>query len=186
MKNFTLLILAITTSVICASVNADEKIKANEWVKGPIFTDYGPVYSVENRDIALEKGFKYKVFFNISQAAKGPSDLNRHIESVARFINMHALNGVELKDMDIAVVLKGAASRDALNHTAYQDKYLDDNPTLELIEQLHSKGVKFYICGQSLFFQKGTKKDLAPQVQLALSAMTMATVLQSQGYLLVP
>ncbi len=155
-------------------------------VKGPVFSQYGPVFKVMESDVPLIKDFKYKVFFSISQSSQDTSSRNGRIESVARFINMHAMNGVKLENMDISVVLLGGATRDAFSQEAYQERFLDDNPTLDLIEQLHAKGVKFYLCGQSLYFQKAKKSDLAPQVNLALSAMTMSTMLQAQGYSLIP
>lgn len=166
----------------CFYLSADT-LKAT---KGPIFTEYGPVFKVPDRDTNLVKDFKYKVLFDISQAAKNTFNLNRRIESVARFINMHAMNGVKLANMEIAVVLHGSATRDVFTQKAYQEKFLDDNPSLDMIEKLHAKGVKFYLCGQSLYFQKATKTDLVPQVNLALSAMTISTMLQAEGYTLIP
>jgi len=170
--------------LFAASVNSeDQKFQAT---KGPIFTEYGPVFKIEDRDLELKKDFKYRVFFDITESSKETFNLNRRFESIARFINMHAMNGVKMKDMEIAVVVHGTATRDVLTHQAYEELYLEDNPTLELIEQLHSKGVKFYLCGQSLYFMKLTKAELAPQVNLALSAMTTSTMLQAEGYTLIP
>jgi len=155
-------------------------------IKGPIFTDYGPVFKVPDSDVALIPNFKYKVFFNIGQATKEPFNLNRRIESIARFINMHARNGVKLEDMQIAAVFHGAATRDLLTNAAYQKRYDGDNPTSELVNQLIDKGVKFYLCGQSLYFMKLNKTDLIPGVKVALSAMTISTMLQAEGYTLIP
>lgn len=155
-------------------------------IKGPIFTDYGPVFKVPDSDVALIPNFKYKVFFDIGQATKEPFNLNRRIESIARFINMHALNGVKLEDMQIAAVFHGAATRDLLTNAAYQKRYDGDNPTAELVNQLIDKGVKFYLCGQSLYFMKLNKTDLIPGVKVALSAMTISTMLQAEGYTLIP
>jgi len=187
MNKISHLLVFMFFSVISMSAFADSKkeelLKA---VKGPIFSDYGPVFKISNRDVPLDNNFKYKVFFDVTEAAKDTFNLNRRIESVARFINMHAMNGVKLGNMDIAVVLHGSATRDALNQEAYQEKYLDGNPTLDMIEQLHAKGVKFYLCGQSLYFMNHKKSDLAPQIQLALSAMTTSTQLQAKGYTLIP
>jgi len=179
-------ILKVSSILILMIFSVNLNAAENKPTKGPIFTQYGPVFKVEETDVPLPKGFKYKAMFAISAAAKNTFNVNRHLESVARYINMHAMNGVKMENMDIAVVIKGEAFRDTLNNKAYQERYLDDNPNLKLIEQLHSKGVKFYLCGQSLYFQQGKKADLAPQVSLALSAMTMATILQSQGYVLIP
>ena len=179
-------VLFLSIFSLVANSESANKDTGPKSMKGPIFTDYGPVFKMEDRDVSLEKGFKYKVFFDVVESAKETFNRNRRIESVARFINMHALNGVKLEDMEIAVVLHGSATRDALNQQAYEDKYLDENPTLDMIEQLHAKGVKFYLCGQSLYFMGHKKSDLAPQIQLALSAMTTSTQLQAKGFTLIP
>ena len=169
--------------IMLSSTGFAKELKAT---KGPIFSDYGPVFKIDDRDQALPKDFKYRVFFDITEAAENTFSLNRRFESVARFINMHAMNGVKLSEMEIAVVVHGSATRDVLTQKAYQEKYLDDNPTLDLIEKLSKKGVKFYLCGQSLYFMKFDKNDLAPQVGLALSAMTASTLLQADGFTLIP
>lgn len=186
-QSFRLVFIAIAT---CFSLILSSEPETHEAqfraMKGPIFKNYGPVFKIENTDTPLVQDTKYKVFFDVAEASKKTTSLNRRIESVARYINMHAMNGVKLEDMDIAVVLHGSATRDALNSKAYDKQYLSSNPTLDLIEQLHSRGVKFYQCGQSLYFKQHTKSDLAPQVQLALSAMTASTQLQSDGYTLIP
>ena len=51
---------------------------------------------------------------------------------------------------------------------------------------LHDAGVSIYVCGQSTSFGGIDKNELADGVQLALSAMTMLTILQSDGYALLP
>lgn len=50
--------------------------------------------------------------------------------------------------------------------------------------KLHDAGVKFYICGQSMAFGGVDKSELASPVKVALSVMTMLTVLQAEGYAL--
>jgi intracellular sulfur oxidation DsrE/DsrF family protein len=161
-------------------------VAAESFIKGPVFTDYGPVFKVADRDIPLKKNLNYKVIFDISKTSEDPEKYNRQLENVARYINMHALNGVALKDMDIAVVLHGKASRNVLTHEAFEERYVTENPSIDLIEQLSAKGVKFYLCGQSAYFSGIEKQELIKPVKLALSAMTMLTQLQDEGYHLLP
>ncbi len=155
-------------------------------VKGPAITGYGPVFPIKNMSVKLPDNFQYKVVFDITRSGSAPDQLNRRIESVARYINMHAINGVPTKNMDLAVVIHGQAAKDLLKNKSYSDKYLFDNPNIELLEKLRAVGVKFYICGQSVRFGGFQKEDLEHPEDLALSAMTMLTILQSQGYQLVP
>jgi intracellular sulfur oxidation DsrE/DsrF family protein len=169
------LFLSMTTEVHAATAK-----------KGPVFSDYGAVYEISDLTVPLTKDFRYKVLFDISKGPESEDELNRNIDSVARFINMHVKQGVKLENIDIAVVLHGKATLAGLSHEAYDERYLVKNPTLDLIDKLHAKGVKFYQCGQSAYYQNIKTKDLSPNVGMALSAMTMLTELQTQGYRLIP
>jgi len=88
--------------------------------------------------------------------------------------------------MDLAVVLHGPAVKNVLSHEAYRSRYDRINPNLELLTRLHDAGVRFYVCGQSMVFGGVEKGELASQADVALSAMTMLTVLQNDGYALLP
>ena len=112
--------------------------------------------------------------------------MNSRLVSVARFLNMHVRNDTPVANMDLAVVLHGAALKNMLSHQAYRNRYDMDNPNLELVTRLHDAGVRFYVCGQSMTFGGIAKSELASQAEVALSAMTMLTVLQNDGYALLP
>ena len=174
--NYFLILLLIQCSNLFA-----EKLQ-----KAPILTDFGPVYAVKHKETPLPKNYIYKAVFDVTTTASDPIDHSRRLESVARFINMHALNGVPLDKMDIAVVIHGKAAKDSLVNSAYQLKYEVDNPNKEMIEQLHSSGVKFYICGQTAVFLGYERKDLLAPVEISLSAMTQLVILQNEGYALLP
>jgi len=168
---------------VISTISASETTKPQ---KGPVFSDYGPVFAVSDRAVKLPENFVYKAVFDIRKSAEDPEQYNHYLESVARFINMHALNGVSLDKMDIALVFHGQASKDLLSNKAYQKHFSTDNPNLELEHQLRSKGVKFYLCGQSMNFSGYQKQELDQPDDLALSAMTLFVVLQQQGYQLIP
>ena len=185
MKLLSICLLSISI-LLLTPIKAETKAEKKGPTKGPVFSQYGPVFPIGNSDVKLPKNFKYKVVFDITKTSSDVFVLNRRLESVARFINMHVMNGVKLEDLELAVVMHGAVTRDGLTQEAYQERHFDANPTLDMIEQLHSKGVKFYQCGQSTEFMGIKKSELAPQISLALSAMTMLTTLQADGYNLVP
>ena len=152
---------------------------------GPAITGYGPTFAIVERDVALQDDFVYRAVFD-SAAYEDETAINVDLVSVARYLNMHARNGVPLKNMDLAVVVHGAALKNLLKDTAYQSRYGIRNPNLELIGKLHAAGVQFFVCGQSMAFGGVDKQALIDDVQVALSAMTMLTVLQTQGYALLP
>jgi intracellular sulfur oxidation DsrE/DsrF family protein len=159
---------------------------AEDAIKGPVIEAYGPTLLVEDRDIPLVEGFDYRVVFDVAAYRGDKNSLNLKLVSVARYLNMHARNGVPVENMTVAVVLHGTALKNALSNSAYASRHGALNPNLDLISKLHEKGVAFYACGQSMGFSGITKSDLAGPVKVVLSSMTMLTVLQSDGYALIP
>ncbi|MGI9223583.1 MAG: DsrE family protein [Woeseiaceae bacterium] len=159
---------------------------AGEPALGPVIKDYGPTYLIEDRDVALEDGFVYKAVFDIAAYRGEVTSLNAELVSVARFLNMHARNGTPPGDMDLAIVVHGAALRNLLTHNAYRKRHDIDNPNLDLLIDLHDAGVRIMVCGQSMAFGGIERSELASRVEVGLSAMTLLTVLQSEGYALLP
>ena len=159
---------------------------AEEPSTGPLLEGYGPTYPINDRDVPLPDGFSYKAVFDLAAYPGEVTAVNVRLESVARFLNMHARNGVSTENMNLAIVVHGAAVKNLLDNDAYEARYKVDNPNLELLTLLHNAGVKVYVCGQSMSFGGIEKNELADGVQVALSAMTMLTVLQSDGYALLP
>ena len=51
------------------------------------------------------------------------AQINRGIESAARFLNMHARNGIAAGDLSLAIVLHGSATRSALNDEAHAERF---------------------------------------------------------------
>ena len=153
---------------------------------GPAIVGYGPTYSINDRDVPLEKGAVYKAVFDAASYSDDVTSLNTRFVSVARYLNMHARNGVPVENMDLAVVVHGAAVKNVMTNDAYKARYGVDNPNLELLMKLKDAGVQFFICGQSMAFGGVEKSELASPAKVGLSAMTMMTVLQNDGYALLP
>ncbi len=174
--------MQIRLTSVLAVVLISAPLLADEPSLGPAIDGYGPTYPINDRDVALEEGFVYRVAFDVATYSDDVTSLNTGLVSVARFLNMHARNGVALKDMDVAIVVHGPALKNVLNDDAYQARYNADNPNLELVMKLHNAGVRFYVCGQSMAFGGIEKSELTPPMKVALSAMTMLTVLQSEGH----
>lgn len=159
---------------------------ADEPTLGPAVEGYGPTYPIDDRDVALEEGVVYRAVFDAASYADDLGALNSRLVSVARFLNMHVRNDTPIENMDLVVVVHGAAVKNILGHAAYRARYDRDNPNLELVTRLHDAGVRFYVCGQSMAFGGVEKSELTSQAEVALSAMTMLTVLQNDGYALLP
>lgn len=161
-------------------------VTAEEPSFGPIIEGYGPTYPIDDRDVALPAGQHYKAVFDLVDYQAGPDRLNRSLERVARYMNMHGRHGVAADAMTLAIVVHGSAIENLMNDTAYRSRHGIDNPNLPLLDRLSDAGVQVFVCGQSLAFRGVSKAELVGSAHVALSAMTMLTVLQSQGYALLP
>lgn len=156
---------------------------ASEPSLGPAVEGYGPTYPIANRDVPLPEDFIYKAVFDAA-VDRDEKALNTGLVSVARYLNMHARNGVPVENMNIAIVVHGPALKTLLTDEAYESRYGVANPNTELVAKLEAVGVVFYVCGQSMGFGGVDKDELVDAADVALSAMTMLTVLQSEGFAL--
>jgi intracellular sulfur oxidation DsrE/DsrF family protein len=152
---------------------------------GPVFDDYGPVYSIDNTDFPLDTIQQFKAIFDVARKQTDPSQQNSIISSLHRYYNMHVRSGVPVENIHLAFVLHGGSTKDALSSAAYKEKYKVDNPNKELIETLSELGVGIYICGQSMSSRGYKKEDLLPHVKVGLSAMTVLTVYQMNNYAMI-
>lgn len=152
---------------------------------GAAIPEFGRVASVD-ADMAIPRNAKFKVRFDVSDAGE-PGALNRGLESAARFINMHVENGVPLKNIDLAIVVHGGATKDLTLAERYAaDNNGAANANAPLIAALLEKHVKVYVCGQSAAYLDVANQDLLPGVEMALSAMTAHALLDAEGYSLNP
>jgi intracellular sulfur oxidation DsrE/DsrF family protein len=151
---------------------------------GPIIKGYGKHASVK-QDLVLNKGTVFKVVFDTSEQGS-EDEVNGRINSVARFFNMHAANGILPANIQLALVIHGKAGFDLLNNENYQAKYGKNNPNDELLSLLLKNKVRIYLCGQSAAYYEIDNNNLHSGVQMALSAMTANAVLQQEGYSLNP
>ena len=123
--------------------------------------------------------------YPVMDIAKGPNDpaeLNRSIESAARFLNMQARNGIKPENLKIALVLHGSATRSALNDEAFSEHFVVPNASKDLIKALDAANVDIYVCGQSAAYNGYSAGDMLSEVKIAVSAMTVHVRLQQDGY----
>lgn len=150
--------------------------------EGHIIKNYGSTFNVENPDIKTDTSANFKVIFDVSKSSEDKSKTNKYIETAARFLNMHAHEGMTPEQLKVAITIHGAAWQDVLNNEAYKKKFKVDNPNFKLINELTEAGVDVIICGQTASFRGMDKQHLNPNVKLALSAMTALLQYQNNGY----
>lgn len=153
---------------------------------GPVIEAYGPVYAVPDGSWNLKQDTPYKVSMDVSATGDFSDDLNRRLESAARFLNLHARNGIAPENIEFAIVVHGSAGKDLLKDAAYKTRFDEPNPNTAMLAALNQAGVKIYLCGQTAAYRGFAVEELNPAVSLALSAMTAHVRLQSEGYTLIP
>lgn len=157
---------------------------------GKAIPEYGKIAVVDS-DQPVYRSSKFKIVFDVSKQADY-GKVNRNINSVARFINMHVEAGVRPRNIKLAVVLHGKAAKDVTQAGYYaasqktNDTATKDNANAGLVQALIEHGVEFYVCGQTAAYYDIKNEDLLPGVKMALSAMTSHALLQQKGYTLNP
>ena len=146
---------------------------------GPVFDTFGGVANVTDTRLTSETSFK--VAFDIAKAADD-GQVNRRLDTAARFLNMHAAAGVPLENINLAIVVHGGASKDLVT----DEKRGGENANADLIAALIEAGATIELCGQTAAYYDIEQSDLLPGVSMSLSAMTSHALLQQAGYTLNP
>ena len=178
-----LVILVALSSLVSQLAVAQSPVKRMK--SGPVITGYGDFFAVDNLDKQVDTSLVYKVIFDIPSSPENKEQVNPGINTIARFLNMHADAGVPLKNLQVAAIVHGSAIKDIVNNEAYRQRFASDNPNYPLIQQLHEAGVEFYICGQTAVNRNILDHEIATPVQVALSAMTVLIELQANNYQLI-
>ncbi len=158
---------------------------------GPVIQSGGAVFDVPNPTFVTPLNIDYRVVYEINRGATDApagerATPNDQLNTVARFLNMHARAGVPAERVRLAAVVHGTAGKDLLDDETYRARYGTANPSATLIKELLGAGVQIILCGQTSMGRDVPRDHLIPGVQLALSAMTALSVLQADGYRLNP
>lgn len=133
-----------------------------------------------------DRNTTYKVVFSLTKAADKPDQVNPGIERVARTVNLYAAAGVPLDHLKFVAVAYGPATGLVLDDEHYKAQFGTVNPNLAVISQLHKAGVDVAVCGQAMAEHHYPNEWASKDVTLSLSALTTITVLEQQGYALMP
>lgn len=157
----------------------------DDFTTGPLIADFGPNAAVEI-EMPIPDGFVFRHSFDFAAEAEA-GELNRHLVSAARFLNMHVRAGVPAENLHLALVVHGAGVHDVADAATYGARHDGaENANAALIAQLAEHGVRIYVCGQSAAYYNVGADALLPGVEMALSAMTAHAVLQAEGYTINP
>lgn len=152
---------------------------------GPVIAEFGTIAPVETT-MDIPSDARFAVALDTSERADA-GEINRTLDSAARFINMHVAAGIPAENIRVAVVVHGGASLDLTNsefYAARQDGA--ENANVAAIETLLANNVRIILCSQSAAYHEIGVGDLVPGVEMALSAMTAHALLQQQSFTLNP
>lgn len=159
--------------------------QAIERQMGPLVPNYGAVWAVPNLDVPVDTEKVYRVVFDIYNSPENPAAVNSSLNTLARFLNMHAQAGVPAENLQVAGVIHNKASKDLLDAAAYEERYGVPNPNRQLIQELRAAGAQLYLCGQSAYSRKIDREQMVPGIKVGLSAMTIFLELDANGYQLI-
>jgi intracellular sulfur oxidation DsrE/DsrF family protein len=153
---------------------------------GPVIEGFGPVFDVEAPTFPTPEEMTLRAVFEVSTSAESEDQVNRRIETVARFVGMRARAGVPADRVQAALVVHGSAGKDLLNDEGYRRRYGIANPDALLVKRLLEAGVQVVLCGQTQMSRGLKREELVRGVDVGLSAMTSLLVFQDRGYALIP
>lgn len=177
--------LVVVSGMLITSWAFEEPASKPVATAGPVIQEFGEVYDILNPGFPTPVEQDYRVVFDVAISPENESDLNPRINTLARFLNMHARAGVPTDKLHVALVLHGQAGKNALRDEPYRSRFKTANPNAELMAELVKNGVEVYLCGQSAAYRGLKREELLPGVKMALSAMTVLVTLQQRGYSLI-
>ena len=166
--------------ILCFFIGSAQDKKA-----GPIIQEYGKVWQIDQVQYKTDSEHQFKAVFDVMSSPDSHEVVNPAIETVARYLNMHAQSGVPVENLNAALIIHNKASKDVMSQEAYHSRYGAANPNQELIEKLMEAGVEVIFCGQSSVSRGIPRENVIPNVKISLSAMTALIQLQDQGYQLI-
>lgn len=161
------------------------QLDAQKKIDGPAIMEYGQTFEISNLDVELNTQKPLKIIFDITGMNEDPKKVSAQINTIARCINMHIHAGMKPEDIHLSAVFHSGGTYSILKDEAYAKRFMADNPNLPLIEKLAELNVNLYVCGQSLYSRGVMPEDLDENIKVALSAMTVLTTHQMEGYALV-
>ena len=177
--------LGLTTVLVLASGLATMSGGAKAADPMPLLVPgYEAAKDVVNMKELPDPKTDYKVVFADGQSAKDPGEVNPMLPTIATYVNTLGKFGVPAEHRHIVIMFhQRTPDIDiVMSNDAYKERYNRDNPNIAIIHALKEAGVDIRVCGQGLIGPKIDVKQVNPDVQIDLWAMTTLVNLQLKGY----
>ena len=169
-------ILTITVMTLFVSINLQAQTPSNLIIK-----EYGTISDLEDV-VDPDQAIDYKIVIDLKAPSPDPATINPGLNNIARMLNLHAAGGIDAERLKVVAAIHGNATYTVLNNAGYKAKYGIENPNLDLIKQLNSAGVQLFICSQSLVARNSGLDNVNPDIEIALSMLTVVTEHQMKGF----
>ena len=146
---------------------------------------YQPARDVAGAAELPDPKIDYKILFSVSNGAKDrDAEVNPMLPTIARYLNTLGKYNVPADHRHLVVMFhqRNPDFDIVMTNEAYKARYGKDNPNIALIHALKQAGVQFRACGQALGGRKIDAKDVNPEIQIDLWAMTSMLNLQMKGF----
>lgn len=126
----------------------------------------------------------YKVVFSVNRDPQSPDDVNPMFNAIATYLNTLGKYGVPPEHRNIVAMIhhRTEGFDIVMTNEAYKARHGRDNPNIEIIRKLKQAGVDIRLCGQGLIGREIDAKDVNPDIQVDLWAMTSIINLTMAGY----
>ncbi len=148
----------------------------------PVVKNGGGVFPVPEATPVADKNMAYKIVGDLMVGPEKPEELNPGLDRVARLFNAYSEAGIKPEKIDMVVVVHFKGTPLIMSDAAYEKAFGVANPNTALIDELAAKGVKFYVCGQSLRMRGYTDTPRNPNIKVTEAALVATTTFQLKGY----
>jgi intracellular sulfur oxidation DsrE/DsrF family protein len=154
-------------------------------VRHPLIQDYGAVVEIPGAAEPPRAGTKAMLDLTSDEKM---GDVLKGLDRAAAIVNLYEQAGEgPSRGMKFAIAIHGPATKYVLHDEAYASRTGEAaNPNAELLRRLKGAGVDIYVCGQALARQKIAADEVAPDVDVAVSAAVVHINKQRDGYVLIP
>lgn len=160
------------------------KIQAQDW-ETPVIEGYGKIKNFKEVAVQPDSTLQYNLVFDLKDG-KEKDGVNVGLFKIARTLNMLGAAGVPSNKVNIVAAIHGEATFIVLNEEKYQEKYGEANPNIELMALLKKHDVELFVCAQATASRKIENSDINDFVTPALSALSVLSNYQLQGYVFMP
>jgi len=176
-------ILIATVLFVWATVTLGQPTSETKLIF-PLIPNVGGVVPMPRAAEQPRKGAKLVIDITADSEA---GEVNKGLKRAALVLNLYGSAGLKASDVKIVIVFHGKATKCVLSDEAYKAKVgTEKNPNLPVIRDLRKAGVEFFVCGQALNYSGFKQPDVAKDITVALSAVTLIVNRQADGHAFLP